>query len=126
MHHGPDPAKAERFAEFLRRLGAAPAASSFTEAFRQLGDILNAVEDELTSIPYDPANWQNDGRMYPPQPDSARIIPGRSDVTRFRSRAHNTLIGDNGAIEIRDLSGRPILTKAGTDGRMISEQGARS
>ena len=65
MHHGPDPAKAERFAEFLRRLRAAPAASSFTEAFRQLGDILNAVEDELTSIPYDPANWQNDGRMYP-------------------------------------------------------------
>jgi hypothetical protein len=114
------------FAEFLRRLGAAPAASSFTEAFRQLGDILNAVEDELTSIPYDPANWQNDGRMYPPQPDSARIVPGRSDVTRFRSRAHNTRIGDNGAIETRDLSGRPVLTKAGTDGRMISEQGARS
>ena len=64
--------------------------------------------------------------MYPLQPDSARVVPGRSDVTRFRSRAHNTLIGDNGAIEIRDLSGRPILTKAGTDGRMISEQGARS
>jgi hypothetical protein len=126
MHNGPDPAKAERFAEFLRRLGAAPAASSFTEAFRQLGDILNAVEDELASIPYDPANWQNDGRMYPPQLDSARIVPGRSDVTQFRSRAHNTLIGDNGAIEIRDLSGRPFLTKAGTDGRMISEQGARS
>ena len=56
MYHGPDPAKAGRVAEFLRRLGAAPAASSFTEAFRQLGDILNAVEDELTSIPYDPAN----------------------------------------------------------------------
>jgi hypothetical protein len=126
MRNGSDPTKAERFTEFLRRLGAAPAASSFTEAFRQLGDILNAVEDELTSIPSDPANWQNDGRLYPPQPDSARTVPGRSDVTRFRSRAHNSLIGDNGAIEIRALSGRPILAKAGTDGRMISEQGARS
>ena len=121
MHHGPDPAKAERFAEFLRRPGIAPAASSFAGAFRQIADILNAVEDDLTSIPYDPANWQDDGRMYPPQPDSARVVPGRSDVTRFRSRAQNTLIGDNGAIEIRDLSGRPILTKAGTNGRMISE-----
>lgn len=57
--------KQERLAEFLRRLMAAPAASSFDEAYRQLCDILNAVEDELTSIPFDPANWQTDGRMYP-------------------------------------------------------------
>jgi hypothetical protein len=126
MGNGPDASKAARFAEFLRRLGAAPAASTFAEAFHQLGDILNAVEDEMTSIPYDPANWQNDGRMYPPQPDSARAVPGRSDVTRFRSSAHNTLIGDNGAIEIGDLSGRPILAKPGVDGRAISEPGARS
>jgi hypothetical protein len=50
MHNGPDPAKAERFAELLRRLGAAPAASSFTEAFRQFGDILNAVVVELVQV----------------------------------------------------------------------------
>jgi hypothetical protein len=119
MDQGQGATKAERFAEFLRRLEAAPAASGFDEAFWQLGDILNAVEDEMTSIPFDPANWQNDGRMYPPQMDSLRAIPGRSDVRRFRSKAHNTLIGDNGAIEIRDLSGRPILTKPGADGRAL-------
>ena len=114
-----DATRAERFAEFLARLGAAPAAASFDEAFRQLGDILNAVEDELTSIPSDPANWQNDGRMYPPQPDSRRAVPGRPDLARFRSKAHNTLIGANGAIEIRDLAGRAILAKSGADGRGI-------
>jgi hypothetical protein len=116
MAGGRDATKAERFAEFLRRLSAAPPASGFDEAFQQLADILNAVEDEMTSIPFDPANWQNDGRMYPPQMDSLRSVQGRSDVRRFRSKAHNTLIGDNGAIEIRDLSSRPILTKPGADG----------
>jgi hypothetical protein len=73
----------------------------------------------MTSIPFDPANWQNDGRMDPPQMDSLRAVPDRSDVRRFRSKPHNTLIGDNGAIEIRDLSGRPLLTKPGADGRTL-------
>jgi hypothetical protein len=115
----PNATKAERFAEFLRRLEAAAPATTFDEAFRQLSDILNAVENEMTSIPFDPANWQNDGRMYPPQLDNLRVVAGRSDVRRFRSKAHNTLIGDNGAIEIRDLSGRAIFAKAGADGRTV-------
>jgi hypothetical protein len=119
MGGGPDATKAERFAEFLRRLGAAPAASDFDEAYRQLCDILNAVEDEMTTIPFDPANWQNDSRMYPPQMDSLRAVPGRSDVRRFRSRSHNTLIAINGAIAIRDLSGRAIFSKPGADGRTV-------
>jgi hypothetical protein len=114
-----DATRAERLAEFLRRLAAAPVAADLDEAFRQLSDILNAVEDEMTSIPFDPANWQNDGRMYPPQPDSGRPIPGRGDVKRFRTRGHNILIGDNGAIEIRALSGRPVLSNPGADGRTI-------
>ena len=73
----------------------------------------------MTSIPFDPANWQNDGRLYPPQPDSMRPIRGRGDVKRFRTRGHNILIGDNGAIEIRDLSGRVHISKPGADGRAI-------
>ena len=40
----------------------------------------------MTSIPYDPANWMTDGRMYPPQPDSKKAVSGRSDVTRYRSK----------------------------------------
>jgi len=122
MGAGRDATKAERFAEFLRRLVAAPAAANLDEASRQLGDILNAVEDEMTSIPFDPANWQNDGRMYPPQFDSRRAVRGRSDVSRFRSRSHNTFVGDNGAIQIRDLSGRVVLTKAGADGLGLPEE----
>jgi hypothetical protein len=54
MADGPDATKAQRFAEFLQRLSAAPAASNFDEAYRQLCDILNAVEDEMTTIPCDP------------------------------------------------------------------------
>ena len=57
MGEGRDVPKAERFAEFLKRLGVAPAAADSDEAHRQLGDILNAVEDEMTSIPFDPTNW---------------------------------------------------------------------
>jgi hypothetical protein len=40
-------------------------------------------------------------------------------VTRYRSRGHNTLIGDNGAIEIRSIAGSLILFKPGADGRVI-------
>ena len=47
--------------------------------------------------------------------DSLRPVPGRPDVKRFRSVAHNTLIGGNGAIEIRDLSGRVVFVKPGAD-----------
>ena len=117
MSDGPEATKAERFAEFLRRLDAAPAASDFDEAYGQLSDILNAVENEMTMIPFDPSNWRNDGRMYPPQMDSLRTVPGQSDARRFRSRSHNTLIAINGAIEIRDRSGRAIFSKPGADGQ---------
>lgn len=119
MADGQDAPKAERFAEFLRRLGSAPSASDTDEAFRQIGDILNAVEDELTSIPFDPDNWQHDGRMYPPQEDGRRAVSGRADVARYRSKGHSTLIGSNGAIEIRDGRGRVIFGKPGADGRVI-------
>ena len=80
MDDVPNPTKAERFREFLRRLEIAALASTFDEAYQQLSDVLNAVEDEMTSIPFGPANWQNDGRMYPPQLDNLGAVAGRSDV----------------------------------------------
>jgi hypothetical protein len=106
----------------MRRLERAPRASSFDEALRQLSDILNTVEDEMTDIPYNPDARQPDGRLYPPRADSIREVPGHPRVRRLRSRAHNTFIGENGSIEIADsASGVPptatLFKKAGADGR---------
>jgi hypothetical protein len=58
--------------------------------------------------------------MYPPQPDSKRAVPGRPDVTRYRSKGHSTLIGESGAIRIIDHgSGDVVLDKPGADGHTI-------
>jgi hypothetical protein len=119
MPSGQDATKAERFAEFLRRLGAAPTAASQDEAYRQFCDILNGVEDDMTSIPYDASQWMVDGRMYPPQDDRKKPVAGRPDVVLYQSRAHKTLIADNGAIEIRERSGRLVFAKPGNDGSFI-------
>ena len=118
----------ERLAEFLRRLKAAPRATSFDEAYGQLREILNAVEDEMTDTPYNPDAWQTDGRLYPQQRDSIRDVPGYPSVQRFRSRGHNTFIGSNGSIEIAEVgTGVPptarLFTKAGADGRTVWNQG---
>jgi hypothetical protein len=115
----PIPPKRERLAEFFRRLAAAPAASTRDEAYCQVCDILNRVEDELTGIICDPANWMTDGRMYPAQPDSERSVKGRSDLKRYVSLGHNTIIGSNGAIEIRLLDGTVVFGKPGADGASI-------
>lgn len=56
MADGPGATKGERFVEFLKRLGDAPHASSFEEAYGQLCELLNAVEDEMTSTPFDPTS----------------------------------------------------------------------
>lgn len=105
--------KAERVEEFLRRLAAAPAATSAEEAIELLASTLNGVEDEFTTIPYVPAKWMTDGRMYPPQPDSARPVPGRPDLVRYRNRAHNTVVGTDGSIEISEVGGKCLLSKPG-------------
>jgi hypothetical protein len=60
-----------------------------------------------------------DGRMYPPQADSIRPVKGRPDLTRYVSKGHNTIIGRNGAIEIRLLDGTPVFRKPGADGASI-------
>lgn len=108
--------KQERFQEFLRRLQDAPAASSHEEAFILLSVTLNAVEDELSEIPYQPELWQTDGRMYPPQDDNARDVDGRSDLVRYRSKAHNTFVRTNGAFAILDRFNNTLFEKPGFDG----------
>src|SRR5437588_196323 len=120
MDDGPGMAsKAERFAEFLRRLGAAPAASDADGAYRLLCETLDGVEDEFSGVANIPANWMTDERMYPPQADNIKAVPGRPGVRRYRTKAHNVLIGENGAIEIREATGRTVLNKPGSDGRPL-------
>jgi len=111
--------KHERLEEFFRRLGSAPAATSSETALNLIAATLTAVEDDLTDVPADPERWMTDGRMYPPQPDSRREVPEHPEVTRYRSRAHNTFVRSNGAIEIRDLADQVLFRKAGGDGKYV-------
>ena len=114
--------KKERFEEFLSRLMKAPNAKSQEEAYGQIWNILNEVENQLTDIPYNPDNWQTDGRLYPPHLDNIRSVPEKPFVKRLRSLAHNTFLGENGSIEIQEtVSKRVVLSKAGEDGRGVWE-----
>ena len=115
-----------RLLELFRRLQALPPAKNFAEAYRQIEDTLNQVEDELTSIPFNPQNWEIDGRMYPPQEDNVRAEEGYTGVFRLRSRGHSTFIASNGAMEIRRSrrTGRQedeesFVSKPGADGRGV-------
>jgi hypothetical protein len=111
--------KPKRFQEFLRRLKESSPAGSHAEALKLLGDTLNQVENEFTKIAFQPEHWQTDGRMYPPGEDNAREVPGRRDVIRYRNKAHNTFIRENGAVEIRGIDGLVLFDKPGSDGRGV-------
>lgn len=111
--------KVDRLRIILDRLASAPRAATHAEAFDQLADVIDAVEDELTHIPRDPNAWQSDGRIYPPQLDARRDVDGRPDLARYRSVGHNTYLRDNGAIEIRALDGTVVFAKPGDDGRHV-------
>ena len=111
--------KLERLEIFLTRLQVCSPAGSAAEAFALIATILNETENELTKIPADPPMWKTDGRLYPPQADSARKVPGRPDVTRYVSLKHTIWIGANGAIRVAARDGRLQLKKAGCDGRQV-------
>jgi hypothetical protein len=111
----------ERLQEFFRRLMTERAASSEPEALKQIEDTLNGVEDEMTSIPFNPKTRGDDGRMYAPQRD-ARRPTDRHDVARYRTRGHNIFVRQSGAIEIRTVKGARIeFDKPGADGRRVTE-----
>jgi hypothetical protein len=109
--------KAERFQLFIKQLKAAPSADSAAAAFVLISSTLNEVEDKWSGKPFAP-NWQDDGRMYPPHEDMAR--PVDDHVTEYRSFAHNTFIGSNGAFEIVRRKGMLVeISKAGKDGKHL-------
>ena len=116
--------QAERVAEFLKRLGGARPAASHDEAFELVRATLNALEDQFSGVAFDPDKHLTDGRLYPPQQNSRRSVPGRDDVVRYRSRGHNTLIASNGAIRIEKIGkGGELsiccLDKPGADGKTV-------
>jgi hypothetical protein len=119
--NGHESSKAERFGEFLRRVASAAAVTTYDQAYKLICTTLNQVEDEMTSIPYNPSNWMTDGRMYPPQADSVRLDKEYPCVKRLRSLRHNTYIGENGSIEIRTIDGDVICAKPGADGQGVWE-----
>lgn len=122
-----DISRARRLEEFCRRLKALPVARNFDEAWKQIAETLNRVEDEMSGIANNPATWETDGRFYPPQFDREYSFDQYHRVRRFRTVKHNILIGGNGAIQIRvenmnPLEGDLILSKAGGDGKEVLDQ----
>ena len=110
--------KRERFELFIERLESAPAADSKEAALVLIGATLNGIEDEFSGVPFAPEKWQDDGRLYPPQEDYAG--PEIDGVTEYRSLAHSTFIGANGAIEIiRRSDGHNEISKAGWDRKRL-------
>jgi hypothetical protein len=107
--------KSDRLAKILQVIREAPAASTHDEALRLLAEAINAVEDELSGVPYDPMRSHVDGRLYPPvgEYESESDIDG---ARCYRQRGHLTYVGPNGSICICRKSGELILSKPGTDG----------
>ena len=85
-------------------------------------DTLNAVEDELTDIPYNQETSDSDGRLYPPLWDHLRVVADRPHVKRYRHRFHNTFFGVNGSFEIQEVqTGAALFSKRGPDDRGVWE-----
>lgn len=114
--------KRERVALFLQALEQAPNAENESAAYDLLCNTLNAIEDQYSGVPYNPATEATDGRMYPPLADSIRkqgTIPGIK--TRYRSRGHFSTTQHNGAIRIETPDGTIHLDKPGADGLKLDE-----
>lgn len=107
--------RSKRLALFVREMQEAAPAATIEEARLLLETRLNAVEDQHSGVPYNPAMWHSDGRLYPPHDDFERDS-GRSDIRVFRTVGHRVWFANNGAIRITTLSGRVVLDKPGKDG----------
>ena len=114
--------KSARLAIFYARLQEAPLAGTHDEAYELLCATLNAVEDEHSGVANNPASWQTDGRLYPPQKDRVYAVPGFSEVLRYNSFKHDTFIASNGAIEVKVIStGAVQFAKLGANGKGVWE-----
>ncbi len=116
--------KSHRLQVFISRLKAAPPVSTKTEALALIATVLDEVEDELSGIVANPANWRSDGRMYPPQDDNARASVTPPGITVYRSRHHRTLLWESGGFAIVQVgTGDVVVVKPGTDGVHVDPTG---
>jgi len=119
--------KAERVRLFLARLEKAAACANHDEAYALIAATLTAVEDEHSGVPNNPATWETDGRLYPPQADNASTPKEYPEVIRYRSVAHWTYIAPNGAFRIEIIASRKVLIdRFGQDGRPVEAYAAPS
>ena len=107
----------KRFALFVREMKEAAPAASFEEARLVLEAVLNSVEDRHSGVPFDQANSNTDGRMYPPHDDFEKPS-SVAGVRVFRTRGHRVFFASNGAIRIEAVSTEIVLDKPGKDGRL--------
>jgi hypothetical protein len=112
--------KEARVELFLEKLRKAQAASSLASAYQLLCVTLNTVEDEHSGVPFNPSAWLDDGRLYPPQEDNARMLA--EGVTVYRHRGHKTFIAENGAILIWDIAKKSVVfSKRGKNGKDVPD-----
>ncbi len=103
----------ERLDELYRRLPMLERAESAEEAFRQLCETLDQVEDELSGLPKQsppPPPSHSDGRMYCPLDDFVARLEDGSILAL--TRGHRIEIGANGSLRIiSKLTGEPEFEK---------------
>jgi Pre-toxin TG len=109
------PSIRQRLAEFYKRLGEAPRARTAEEGLRQVREILDHVEDDLSGIPKQnppPPPNRSDGRMYPPLDDFTTRNPDGSITAD--TRGHVIDIDPTGGITIRSrATGNVEFQKSG-------------
>ena len=91
----------ERLQELYRRLNSLPKMNSPEEAFRQLCEMLEQVEDELSGVPRSastPALSQSDGRMYGPLED--HVVRRANGSILALTRGHRIEVGSDATLRI--------------------------
>jgi len=101
--------RAQRLAEYYRRLGTQPPSMTAEDALARIRNTLDEVEDAFSGIPRShppPPRSRPDGRMYPPLDD---YVTRQTDGTiRAQTRRHDIQIGRDGTITITNRTSGQI------------------
>lgn len=109
---------------FAERLLAAPAADNFRDARQALELTLNWVEDEYSGVAFNPGNWADDGRIYPPYDDYEQQY-SVAGVRLFYTVGHSFFIADFGAIRIKKRGSAAVLRdEPGLNGELCPREDA--